>query len=372
MELLWDVFKDTAIDCLKMLPFLFLAFFLLELLEQRAADRMNRTLEKAGVWGPLAGAGLGLVPQCGFSVLASNFYVGGLISMGTLLAVYLSTSDEALVILLTDPAHAKDILPLLLSKFVIAAVFGYLIFFVEKAVGRGAYRKAHDENVARKLEEAARRRAQEEREEGELFGQPSLEGDGASQNASSSGRRKKPNMRDVTRRAVGVPEIADQIFCPCGCGRTRAEVEAEREKRRAAWEERARHFDMKAALYPAFRRTEEIFLYLFLATFLLNLLVELVGLEAISRVLLSGTPFEPLVAVIIGLIPNCAASVILTQLYFEGVLSFGAAIGGLCAGAGLGLLVLFRVGKNTKENLLVLGLLFAISVLSGSILKLVL
>ncbi len=145
MEFLWDVFKDAAIDCLKMLPFLFLAFFFIELLEQKAAAGMNRTLKKAGALGPLAGAGLGLVPQCGFSVLASNFYVGGLISMGTLLAVYLATSDEALVIMLTEPGHMKDIPPLLISKFLIALIFGYLIYFAEKATGKGVYRKALEE-----------------------------------------------------------------------------------------------------------------------------------------------------------------------------------------------------------------------------------
>ena len=316
MELLWDVFKDAAIDCLKMLPFLFLAFFFLELVEQKAAAKMNRTLRKAGALGPLAGAGLGLVPQCGFSVLASNFFAGGLISMGTLLAVYLSTSDEALVIMLTEPGHIKDILPLLISKFPIAVIFGYLIYFCEKASGKGPYR-----------------RALEEREK--------------------------------------LSELSEQEgFCACGCGCGEGCREAAGTAEWTAVNKRQAKFDWKRALLPAFRRTEEIFLYLFIVTFILNLVVELVGLESLSKVLLSGTPFEPLIAVLIGLIPNCASSVILTQLYFEGVLSFGAAIGGLAAGAGLGLLVLFRVGKNMKVNLLVLGLLFAISVLSGSILTL--
>ena len=231
------------------------------------------------------------------------------------LAVYLSTSDEALVLMLSEPEHMKDILPLLLSKFLIAVVFGYLVYFGEKAAGKGPYRKAL-----------------EEREE-------------------------------TARRAKELAELsADAVSC--GCGQNCPDAKP------AAKEERRGRMNWKAALYPAFRRTEEIFLYLFLVTFALNLIVELVGLESLSKVLLSGTPFEPLIAVLIGLIPNCAASVILTQLYFEGVLGFGAAIGGLAAGAGLGLLVLFRVGKNMKANLLVLGLLFVISVLSGSLLTL--
>lgn len=329
MEFLWDIFKDAAIDCLKMLPFLFGAFFLLELLEQRAALKMNRTLKKAGALGPLAGAGLGLVPQCGFSVLASNFYVGGMISMGTLLAVYLSTSDEALIIMLTEPGHAKDILPLLISKFTIAVVFGYLIYFAEKAAGKGAYRRALEEREAKKRENFP--------ESGDL----------------AFARQMSPAEEASAKPAEGE--------CFCGCEACRPDTA----------NANAGKFEWKRALFPAFRRTEEIFIYLFLVTFVLNLLVELVGLESLSKVLLSGTPLEPLVAVLIGLIPNCAASVILTQLYFEGVLGFGAAVGGLAAGAGLGLLVLFRVGKNQKTNLLVLGLLFVCSVLSGSLLSLI-
>ena len=331
MELLWDVFLDAAVDCVKMLPFLFLAFFLIELLEQKAAGKMNRALQKAGAWGPLAGAGLGLVPQCGFSVLASNFFAGGLITMGTLLAVYLSTSDEALVIMLTEPGHIKDILPLLLSKLIIAVVAGYIIYAVEITVGKGRRGKR---------------------------------------------RQMEPESRETEAGAVSPPNAEGERLCSCGCGcgqpvtteaagekATGEKAEGEEKNRRSAW---------KKALYPAFRRTEEIFIYLFIVTFVLNLLIELVGLENLSRVLLTGTPFEPLVAVFIGLIPNCAASVILTQLYFEGILSFGAAIGGLCAGAGLGLLVLFRVEKNLKKSLLVLGLLFCISVIAGSVLTLVL
>lgn len=331
MEFLWDVFKDAAIDCLKMLPFLFLAFFFIELLEQKAAAGMNRTLKKAGALGPLAGAGLGLVPQCGFSVLASNFYVGGLISMGTLLAVYLATSDEALVIMLSEPGHMQDIPPLLISKFLIALIFGYLIYFVEKATGKGVYRKALEE--------------------------------------------REKHLREA--ETLLAPEIEAPV-CGCGCGEPCAAGDAPAsfgERAEAAGKPSApktRRIEWKRALWPAFRKTEEIFLYLFLVTFVLNVLVELAGLENLSKFLLSGTPFEPLIAVLIGLIPNCAASVVLTQLYFEGVLSFGAAVGGLAAGAGLGLLVLFRVGKNVKTNLLVLGLLFVISVLSGSLLMLIL
>ena len=127
-----DVFKDSAVDCVKMLPFLFLAFYLLEVVEQHASDRMTVMLGRSGGLGPLIGSLLGSVPQCGFSIMASDFFASGVISMGTLLAVYLSTSDEAIIILLTDPEHAKDILFLVLTKIIIGTLGGYIVLFVER------------------------------------------------------------------------------------------------------------------------------------------------------------------------------------------------------------------------------------------------
>ena len=125
--MLMDVLIDAVLDCLKELPFLFAAFLLLEALEHRISERMNRALRKAGHAGPLIGALLGCIPQCGFSIMASDFFAGGVISLGTLLAVFLSTSDEAVIILMSNPGHMADIGRLIVTKIVIAVIAGYAV-----------------------------------------------------------------------------------------------------------------------------------------------------------------------------------------------------------------------------------------------------
>ena len=289
MGLFLDVFKDSAVDCVKMLPFLFLAFYLLEVVEQHASDRMTVMLGRSGGLGPLIGSLLGSVPQCGFSIMASDFFASGVISMGTLLAVYLSTSDEAIIILLTDPEHAKDILFLVLTKIIIGTLGGYIVLFVERRFFK------RDPVKARKAAEIIRRRT------------------------GSDAAAVKPGFRDL--------------------------------------------------LIPAWNHTKEVFVYLFIFTFLIGFMMEAFGNSVLESVFLSGSAFQPLVASVIGLIPNCAASIMLTQLYMDGVLSFGSAVAGLCSSAGLGLLVLFRMNRSMKENDTVLAFLVVIAVTAGSILQ---
>lgn len=289
MGLFLDVFKDSAVDCVKMLPFLFLAFYLLEVVEQHASDLMTVMLGRSGGLGPLIGSLLGSVPQCGFSIMASDFFASGVISMGTLLAVYLSTSDEAIIILLTDPEHAKDILFLVLTKIIIGTLGGYIVLFVERRFFK------RDPVKARKAAEIIRRRT------------------------GSDAAAVKPGFRDL--------------------------------------------------LIPAWNHTKEVFVYLFIFTFLIGFMMEAFGNSVIESIFLSGSAFQPLFASVIGLIPNCAASIMLTQLYMDGVLSFGSAVAGLCSSAGLGLLVLFRMNRSMKENVTVLAFLVVIAVTAGSILQ---
>ncbi len=278
-----DVLLDAALDCLKDLPFLFFAFLILEALEHHTSDWMNRTLSGAGNFGPAVGSLLGCVPQCGFSIMASDFYAGGVISLGTLLAVFLSTSDEALVIMMSNPGHLEDIGRLIGTKIVIALIAGYVVLFAGKA-----WKRRHP------------------------------------------GRDKE--IEDLCRN--------------CGC-----------------------HDEEGGILKPALHHTGEVLLFLFIFTFALNLLLELIGMENVSRLLLADTFIQPVLASLIGLIPNCAASVILTELYLDGVISFGSAVAGLCSAAGLGLAVLFRINRNRKENLLITALLLAIAIAAGLVLQ---
>lgn len=276
-----DILADTLLDSLKILPFLFLAFVIMELLEHRANGKIERFFAKAGKAGPAAGALLGCVPQCGFSVLCANLYSGGVVTLGTLIAVFLSTSDEAVLLLAAAPQQLPALFKLLLCKVVIAVAAGYLVDF---------------------------------------FG------------------------RKRNRQSVGsLHEICDHEHCGC-------------EKHNNIW-------------IPALLHTVKIFGFLLLFTFLLNFLVALLGHERLETLLLHDSVFQPLAAALLGFLPNCAASVLLTQLYLEGTLSFGAVAAGLCTGAGAGLLVLFRENRHVKDNLKIMAILYAVAAVSGVLLQ---
>lgn len=281
LELIWDVLLDALLDGVKMLPFLFGAYLLIEWLEHKGTDKLAAGLQKMGRFGPLGGAILGCVPQCGFSVAASNLYAGRLITAGTLMAVFLSTSDEAVPVILAHPEQLKILLPLLLTKIIIAMIAGMIIDLLSK---RGR-------------------------------------------------RQSSPDFGAVCEH--------------CGC------------------------HENHSVLLSALRHTAGIFLLILAANILFGGIVALIGEEQVMN-FLGGIRFlQPVVAGLIGLIPNCAASVILTELYLQGGLTFGSIIAGLSTGAGLGVVVLFRANHHhLKENIWILTGLYGIGVASGMILDL--
>ena len=275
--MLVDAIVDTTFDCLKMLPFLFVAFILIEALEHYSSDFTAKALAKVGRAGPVVGAVAGCVPQCGFSVMAANLYAGGIISVGTLLSVFIATSDEAILIIMSNPERIREVGILLAAKVIIAVTAGYII---------------------------------------DIFFQNQL----------------------ATVKESG------NLCKDCGCDEEDAGI----------WK-------------PAWHHTIRIFIYLFIFTGILNLCIEIFGIEQLSKFLLGNTIFQPVIAAIIGLIPNCAASVILTQLYLNGAISFASVIAGLCTGAGIGLVVLFKMNRNKRENLKIVGVLFLVAVAAGMI-----
>ena len=272
MELIWDILLDALADSGKMLPFLLLAYLLMEAAEHHVSGKMEGALRKMGKAGPLVGSLLGCLPQCGFSATAANLFAAGLVTPGTLLAVFLATSDEAVPLMLGSEAGREMILPLLLCKAAVGVLAGYLVDLV---LWRDHKRHLH-----------------------ELCGH-------------------------------------------CGCD------------------------DNHGILRPALWHTVHIWVFILLVNILLNGAMELLGQERISALLLSGSIFQPFAAALIGLIPNCAASVMLTQLYLAGSLSFGACLAGLCSGAGIGLAVLLKMNQDKKENLRVILMLYLISALCG-------
>ena len=264
-------------DTVRMVPFLLAAFLILEALEHYSNRYMNRLLGRVGKAGPVVGAVFGCVPQCGFSVAAANLYSGGVITLGTLMAVFLSTSDEAVLILLGNPGSGTMILRLLLGKVLIGIVSGYLIDVI--------FRK----------------------------------------------KKEEKHIEDLCRS--------------CGCS------------------------DHSGIVKPALKHTLRLTVYILAFTFILNILLEWIGTETLTALLGRDTWFQPLLTAFLGLLPNCASSILITELYLAGGISFAAAMAGLCAGAGVGLAVLFRTNKPMKENLGILALLYVISAMVGLLLE---
>lgn len=271
-----DALTDAVFDTLRILPFLFAAFLALEAIEHYSNQLSNRLLTSVGKAGPFAGALLGCIPQCGFSAAAANLYSGGLLSLGTLLAVFLSTSDEAVFILLAHPGNGKTVISLLVLKAAIGMTAGFLIDLL--------FRK----------------------------------------------RKKEKHIEDMCRT--------------CGCK------------------------DGNGILRPAFIHTARLAVYLLAFTFCLNIVLSFAGVEQLARILGKDTLLQPFIAALLGMIPNCAASVLITELYLSGSLSFGAALAGLCAGAGIGPVVLFRSNHAPRENIAILLLLYGCAVIAGIIL----
>lgn len=274
--MLFDVIKETLIDSLKLLPFLFAAYLLIEVIESRAEDKTVALIHKAGKWGPVAGSALGVIPQCGVSTAMSNLYAGGLISRGTLLAVFLSTSDEMLPILISSNAPAGFIVRVLAVKVAAGILTGIAVDALELK-----------------------------------FGHP---------------------------RHMSLHELCEQENC---------------------------HNDREGVLLSALRHTGKIFAFILAVSFIMNLLVEALGAEKLGSFILNRPVAGELLAGVIGLIPNCAASVVLTSLYLEGGMTAGAMLSGLLVGSGVGLLVLFRMDRDWKDNLLTLGILYGSGVFFG-------
>lgn len=273
-----DILLDTFLDSLKLLPFLLITYLLMEYLEHKSLKSNTKLMEKSGKLGPLWGSILGVLPQCGFSVAASNLYVSRVISLGTLISIYLSTSDEMLVVLLSKSVSIKIILLLVILKVLVGMVFGFLIDF--------------------------------------LF-------------------RKKNNNFDS--------ELCEREDCHCGSN----------------------------IFTSSIKHTFNTYIFILGVTFLFNVLTSFVSMDKVSLFLRNFSFLTPFILGVIGLIPSCASSVIITELFLDNVISLGSALAGLFANSGVALAVLFRNNKNRKENFLILGILYIISVVSGIVINII-
>lgn len=273
-----EIIIDTLIDTLKLVPFLFIAFLLIELFEHKFSKKSIKVVESSGKYGPILGSILGIIPQCGFSVMATNLYVTRLITLGTLISIYLSTSDEMLPILISEKAEFSLIIKILLTKLFIGMLAGFIIDKIFKV------------------------------------------------------KKEKKNY-----------DICEEEHCHC----------------------------KESIIISSLKHTLNIVIFILLINFILNICFNYLGQDYLSKILLKDSFFGPFISSLIGLIPNCGASVMLTELYINNAINFGSLISGLLTGSGIAIMILFKTNKHFLENLKIVGILYLIGVLSGIIIELI-
>lgn len=336
MEMILDALLDAVLDTAKLIPFLFITYMGMEYLEHKAEKHTTGMLEKAGHFGPLIGAAVGILPQCGFSAAASSLFAGGVISVGTLIAVFLSTSDEMLPIFISEGVHPATMLRILATKAILGLISGFLL---DVFMRHGRHTKAPEKHI-HDLCVHEHCDCNEEEEEEELH--------------TEAAHTHEANADDHTHRHV-------------------AEEHHSHEHAAAhAHVGHHHHHHPKGFMgiaMPALHHTVQITGFIFFITLIITLLVEGIGAEAIGH-FLSGKPvIGVFLAGVVGLIPNCAASVSITQLYLMGILNAGQMMAGLLVGAGVGLLVLFRTNDHPNENLRITVMLYGLGVFWGLVIE---
>ena len=269
-----DVLIDTLFDTLKIIPFLFIAFLLIEYVEHKLKNK--KILKKSGRFGPFFGGILGGIPQCGVAAAATNLYITRIISLGTLISVYLATSDEMIPIMISENVSITFIVKIILLKVLIGMLFGFIIDLI----------------YSKKLK------------------------------------------KDY--------HLCDEEHCHC-----------------------------KENIYlSSFKHTLNITIIIMIINLILNTLFFFGEENILNAILLQNTIFGSFITSLIGLIPNCGASVVITELYLNNAITLGSLIGGLLTGAGVALIVLFKTNNNLKENLTIISILYLLGALSGFIIDL--
>lgn len=275
-----EILIDTILDSIKLIPFLLLAFLIIELIEHRLNNKTEKIITKSKKIGPIIGSILGAIPQCGFSVMATNLYITRIITLGTLISIYLSTSDEMLIIMISEKVPIILIIKILIIKIFFGILYGIIIDIILS-------------------------------------------------------KKKQDNKTNY--------ELCDKDNCNCN----------------------------HSIILSAIKHTLHITLFIFIITLIINTIFTLLGEKYLSKILLTNNILSPLITSLIGLIPNCAASVILTELYLNKAISLGALIGGLLTSSGSSLLILLKNNKNKKENITIILLLYSLGAISGIIIELI-
>ena len=271
-----EVINETLLDTVKLLPFLFVAFFILEYLEHKITKKNIKVIKKSGKFGPILGSILGAFPQCGFSVLATNLYAARVITLGTLISIYLSTSDEMIPLMIAQNIEISVIIKILLIKIIIGFISGTIIDLI------------------------------------------------------------------ITKKEkIKLKEFCEEEHCHCE----------------------------KGIIKSSIKHTINITIFILIASFILNTAIFYIGEDNLSNLFIKNDILGPMISSLIGLIPNCASSVIITELYLSNIINFGSMLAGLLTGSGVAIMILFRVNKDIKENLKIIFTIYSIGVISGIILN---
>ena len=271
-----DLLLDAFLDTVHLIPFLLVTFLLLELIEHKFKNKSKKSLTKSKRFGPIVGALLGAFPQCGFSAVVSNLFSSRVVTMGTVIAVFLSTSDEMLPMMIAEKSNIKELTLILISKVIIGMIIGLIVdLIINKS---------------------------EEKEH--------------------------------------VHELCEHDHCDC---------------------------ENHGVIVSSIIHTLKITLFIFIANLLVGFVIETIGEEKLQEILLNKNIFKYFIASLVGLIPNCASSVILTQVYLDGLVTLGTLLSGLLTGSGIGILILFKQNKDLKENMTILGVIYTVGVVVGII-----
>lgn len=356
MDLLIDILLDAGKDTLSLVPFLLVTYLALETLEHVAGDRVNGAIRRAGAAGPVVGSLLGMVPQCGFSAMAATLYAGRVVTLGTLVAVFLSTSDEMLPLLLAEQVPVQTMAMLLASKALIALVTGFIVDAAIRGLRRNV--RAH----------AAIRRT--------VLGTAA---NSAHVNCAHDDHSDGDIIDEVAEAGVSADHIHE--LCErdhCGCDEDEDEHEHHHGHDHGHADKREHHHDhshshegapVLSIIRSAISHTVQVSVFIFLVTLILVAVLETFGESAIEQFLRGNEALAVLGSALVGLIPNCSASVVITQLYLEGALQLAPMLAGTLISAGVGYLVLFRTNRSARENAVFLVMMYVIGASWGLILS---
>lgn len=352
MDLLLHFIEHALEDTLALVPFLFVTYIALEALEHAAGNRANAVVRRAGAAGPVAGALLGVAPQCGFSAMAATLYAGRVVTLGTLVAVFLSTSDEMLPMLVAERVDAGLLFRVLGLKVLVALITGVLADLAIRALRKNARVHAF---LRRTVLSVCR---------------DGMEADVVDQ------------MAEGGETAEHICRLCEQDHC--GCGHDHAHVHEDEHGHERGHEDADGHVAgcdhdhghdhghaggrfgiVGSIVMSAVSHTVQVSLFIFLVTFALVLVLETAGEDALAAFLSSNQLLAVFASALVGLVPNCSASVVITQLYLEGVLGFAPLMAGLLTSAGVGYLVLFRTNRHPRENAVIVVGFFLVACVWG-------